>query len=136
MRACGDAQGPKADAAELLRKRFPVPRLVDCDQNGSQARGAPVYSVSTLAYSASPHNAHQDSAEVAVYLVVCSLGNGCIHCSMCMSLQGVLPADDSYCSMLAVLRTVLIVGRLDCASPCTATCDPHHVSMSAQGAKG
>lgn len=43
MRACGGAQGPKADAAELLRKRFPVPRLVDCDQNGSQARGAPVY---------------------------------------------------------------------------------------------
>ena len=32
------AQSPKADAAELLHKRFPVPRLVDCDQNGSQAR--------------------------------------------------------------------------------------------------
>ena len=23
-------------AAEILQRRFPVPRLVDCDQNGSQ----------------------------------------------------------------------------------------------------
>ena len=29
---------PKADAGQILGKRFPVPRLVDCDQNGSQAR--------------------------------------------------------------------------------------------------
>ena len=49
MRGARGAQGPKADAAELLRKRFPVPRLVDCDQNGSQARGAPAYLASALA---------------------------------------------------------------------------------------
>jgi protein transport protein SEC23 len=29
---------PKADASQILGRRFPVPRLVDCDQNGSQAR--------------------------------------------------------------------------------------------------
>jgi protein transport protein SEC23 len=28
----------EADATQILAKRFPVPRLVDCDQNGSQAR--------------------------------------------------------------------------------------------------
>ena len=78
MRACGGAQGPKADAAELLRKRFPVPRLVDCDQNGSQARGAPVYFVSMLAYSANTHNVHQDSIEAEVYRIVCALIDGCM----------------------------------------------------------
>jgi protein transport protein SEC23 len=31
-------EAPKADAREILDKRFPVPRLVDCDQHGSQAR--------------------------------------------------------------------------------------------------
>ena len=31
-------EAPKADAKEILDKRFPVPRLVDCDQHGSQAR--------------------------------------------------------------------------------------------------
>lgn len=29
-------QAPKLGAAEILQQRFPVPRLVDCDQNGSQ----------------------------------------------------------------------------------------------------
>lgn len=29
---------PRRDAEALARQRFPVPRLVDCDQNGSQAR--------------------------------------------------------------------------------------------------
>ena len=29
---------PKADAERILSTRFPVPRLVDCDQHGSQAR--------------------------------------------------------------------------------------------------
>lgn len=29
---------PKAAAQELLRGRFPVPRYIDCDQGGSQAR--------------------------------------------------------------------------------------------------
>jgi protein transport protein SEC23 len=37
-RVCFDGQAPKADASEILQRRFPVPRLVDCDQNGSQAR--------------------------------------------------------------------------------------------------
>ena len=32
----GHAQAPKAGAADILQRRFPVPRLVDCDQNGSQ----------------------------------------------------------------------------------------------------
>ena len=31
-------EAPKADAQEILGRRFPVPRLVDCDQHGSQAR--------------------------------------------------------------------------------------------------
>lgn len=31
-------QGPKADADGIIAERFPVPRLVDCDQHGSQAR--------------------------------------------------------------------------------------------------
>ena len=29
---------PAGDAAEIIKGRFPVPRLVDCDQHGSQAR--------------------------------------------------------------------------------------------------
>ena len=31
-------EAPKADARDILNRRFPVPRLVDCDQHGSQAR--------------------------------------------------------------------------------------------------
>ena len=31
-------QAPRAEAEATLRRRFPVPRLTDCDQNGSQAR--------------------------------------------------------------------------------------------------
>ncbi|CAI5504886.1 unnamed protein product, partial [Closterium sp. Naga37s-1] len=29
---------PQSDAAAIMAERFPTPRLVDCDQNGSQAR--------------------------------------------------------------------------------------------------
>ena len=29
---------PQAEAKDIARRRFPVPRVVDCDQNGSQAR--------------------------------------------------------------------------------------------------
>ena len=36
--SCPCVQAPKAEAAEILQQRFPVPRLVDCDQNGSQVR--------------------------------------------------------------------------------------------------
>lgn len=31
-------QAPQVEAKEICKRRFPVPRLVDCDQNGSQAR--------------------------------------------------------------------------------------------------
>lgn len=31
-------EAPKADAQELLLERFPIPRYIDCDQGGSQAR--------------------------------------------------------------------------------------------------
>mmetsp|Transcript_54019 Transcript_54019/g.171416 ORF Transcript_54019/g.171416 Transcript_54019/m.171416 type:complete len:780 (-) Transcript_54019:125-2464(-) len=31
-------QGPQADAKVIVDDRFPVPRMVDCDQHGSQAR--------------------------------------------------------------------------------------------------
>ena len=31
-------EGPKADALDLLMDRFPIPRFIDCDQGGSQAR--------------------------------------------------------------------------------------------------
>lgn len=31
-------EAPKADADSILAERFPVPRIVICDQNGSQVR--------------------------------------------------------------------------------------------------
>ena len=31
-------QTPMAEALAIVHRRFPVPRLVDCDQNGSQVR--------------------------------------------------------------------------------------------------
>jgi protein transport protein SEC23 len=31
-------EAPQTEAAAILTRRFPVPRLTDCDQNGSQAR--------------------------------------------------------------------------------------------------
>jgi len=31
-------EAPKTDAANIIKDRFPVPRLTDCDQRGSQAR--------------------------------------------------------------------------------------------------
>lgn len=31
-------QGPQQDAEGIIAERFPIPRLVDCDQHGSQAR--------------------------------------------------------------------------------------------------
>lgn len=33
-----DLQAPQKEAMDIVHRRFPVPRLVDCDQNGSQAR--------------------------------------------------------------------------------------------------
>jgi len=31
-------EAPRVDARGIIRDRFPAPRLVDCDQNGSQSR--------------------------------------------------------------------------------------------------
>ncbi|XP_023214410.1 protein transport protein Sec23A-like [Centruroides sculpturatus] len=31
-------QAPVSDAQEILQSRFPMPRYIDCDQGGSQAR--------------------------------------------------------------------------------------------------
>merc|ERR1711988_974297 len=31
-------QAPRDDAIEILQSRFPMPRYIDCDQGGSQAR--------------------------------------------------------------------------------------------------
>ena len=85
MWACGAAQGPKADAAELLRKRFPVPRLVDCDQNGSQARGSSVClaSVAALKLPSTSRNTRTASGAQA-HLRVCLL---CCHCMHLMDLR-------------------------------------------------
>lgn len=33
-------QAPQEEAKDIARKRFPVPRIVDCDQNGSQVSTA------------------------------------------------------------------------------------------------
>lgn len=46
-------QAPIAEAEAIVHRRFPVPRLVDCDQNGSQAR-APhgIYLVHLIIYLA------------------------------------------------------------------------------------
>ena len=54
---CICVQGPKAEAASILQRRFPVPRLVDCDQNGSQVHPHPVIVLSQpyfMSRSASP----------------------------------------------------------------------------------
>lgn len=29
-------EAPRAEAQQIARRRFPVPKIVDCDQNGSQ----------------------------------------------------------------------------------------------------
>jgi len=31
-------EGPKAEALEIIKKRFPVPRLIEADEHTSQAR--------------------------------------------------------------------------------------------------
>lgn len=31
-------EAPKQEAMQIVNERFPVPRFVDCNQNGSQAR--------------------------------------------------------------------------------------------------
>ena len=41
-------QAPKAEAATILQRRFPVPRLVDCDQNGSQVCSCQLAAASLL----------------------------------------------------------------------------------------
>jgi protein transport protein SEC23 len=31
---------PQEEAKQIARRRFPVPKIVDCDQNGSQVRSS------------------------------------------------------------------------------------------------
>ncbi|KAJ8755439.1 hypothetical protein K2173_019237 [Erythroxylum novogranatense] len=51
-------QAPQDDAAMIIRERFPVPRLVVCDQHGSQAR----FLLAKLNPSATYNNAHEMAA--------------------------------------------------------------------------
>lgn len=51
---------PQAEAAGILHRRFPVPRLTDCDQNGSQAR----FLLAKLNPSATYNSAASMSSEV------------------------------------------------------------------------
>ncbi|XP_015886791.2 protein transport protein SEC23 E [Ziziphus jujuba] len=51
-------QAPQDDAKMIIRERFPVPRLVVCDQHGSQAR----FLLAKLNPSATYNNAHEMSA--------------------------------------------------------------------------
>ncbi|KAM7266316.1 hypothetical protein ACFE04_004213 [Oxalis oulophora] len=51
-------QSPHNDAQLIIRERFPVPRLVVCDQHGSQAR----FLLAKLNPSATYNNAHEMSA--------------------------------------------------------------------------
>nr|KYP38306.1 Protein transport protein SEC23 [Cajanus cajan] len=51
-------QAPQEDAQIIIRERFPVPRLVVCDQHGSQAR----FLLAKLNPSATYNNAHEMAA--------------------------------------------------------------------------
>ncbi|KAJ7957280.1 Protein transport protein SEC23 [Quillaja saponaria] len=51
-------QAPRDDAQMIIRERFPVPRLVVCDQHGSQAR----FLLAKLNPSATYNNAHEVAA--------------------------------------------------------------------------
>lgn len=51
-------QAPHADAQIIIQERFPVPRLVVCDQHGSQAR----FLLAKLNPSATYNNAHEMAA--------------------------------------------------------------------------
>ncbi|GAB4820058.1 hypothetical protein N2152v2_007104 [Parachlorella kessleri] len=53
-------EAPQQEAAGIQRRRFPVPKLVDCDQNGSQAR----FLLAKLNPSATYNTATGMSAEV------------------------------------------------------------------------
>ena len=51
-------RAPHDDAQMIIRERFPVPRLVVCDQHGSQAR----FLLAKLNPSATYNNAHEMAA--------------------------------------------------------------------------
>ena len=51
---------PAAESKEIARRRFPVPKIVDCDQNGSQAR----FLLAKLNPSSTYSSANPLSAEV------------------------------------------------------------------------
>lgn len=53
-------EGPQVEAAAIIKRRFPVPRLTDCDQNGSQAR----FLLAKLNPSATYNSSSVMSAEV------------------------------------------------------------------------
>ena len=55
---------PKADASQILGKRFPVPRLVDCDQHG---RGPP-YRTLLPRFAAQPQLFHHCNHPTSVVL--------------------------------------------------------------------
>ena len=57
---CGLLQAPQAYAEQIVKHRFPVPKLVICDQNGSQAR----FLLARLNPSSSYSNPSGMSAEV------------------------------------------------------------------------
>eukprot|EP00775_Hariotina_reticulata_P005919 gene5919-6159_t len=53
-------EAPQDEARSIARRRFPVPKIVDCDQNGSQAR----YLLAKLNPSATYNTAQSMSSEV------------------------------------------------------------------------
>lgn len=54
------AQDPIREAESIIRKRFPIPHFVNCDQNGSQAR----FLLAKLNPSSTHNNQSGMSAEV------------------------------------------------------------------------
>ena len=48
-------QAPQQEAKEVLARRFPVPRLVDCDYQGSQVRFSLTKTTFPCALSPDPH---------------------------------------------------------------------------------
>ena len=42
MRVSLRLQTPKLEGEQIVHRRFPVPRVVDCDQNGSQVLQRPL----------------------------------------------------------------------------------------------
>ena len=56
----GELQEPLREAESIIKKRFPIPHFVNCDQNGSQAR----FLLAKLNPSSTHNNQSSMSAEV------------------------------------------------------------------------